>query len=141
VSIAGYDAAVTCWEATFADWAARPSHLDAPVTPLFPTPSHPSDPSGHSVVVGATSTVLGARFPRDAACFTRNAEEMAASRLWAGIHVRSDNEAGLALGRSVAQAVLERARVAAASAARPRPVSRHRMRPGRERSPRRRPCR
>ena len=64
-------------------------------------------------MVGSTSTALGELFPRDAECFTRNAEEMAASRLWAGIHFRSDNEAGLALGRAVAQAVLERARAPA----------------------------
>jgi membrane-associated phospholipid phosphatase len=109
VSIAGYDATVACWDAKYAYWAARPVHLDPAVTPLFPTPAHPSYPSGHSAVVGATSTVLGALFPRDAECFRRNAEEMAASRLWAGIHFRSDNEAGLALGRRVAEAVLARA--------------------------------
>jgi hypothetical protein len=53
--------------------------------------------------------VLGHLFPRDAARFKLDAEEMASSRMWAGIHFRSDNETGLALGRSVAQAVIERA--------------------------------
>ena len=47
-SIADYDAAVACWEAKYAYWAARPVQLDPTVTPLFPTPAHPSYPSGHS---------------------------------------------------------------------------------------------
>ena len=34
------------------------------------------------------------------------AEEAAASRLWGGIHFRSDNEEGLRLGRSVGRDIL-----------------------------------
>jgi membrane-associated phospholipid phosphatase len=110
MSIAGYDAAVACWDAKYAYWSPRPIHVDPTVTPLFTTPLHPSYPSGHSAVVGATSDVLGYLFPRDAACFRLNAEEVASSRMWAGIHFRSDNETGLSLGRAVARAVIERAR-------------------------------
>jgi membrane-associated phospholipid phosphatase len=36
------------------------------------------------------------------------AKEAGESRIWAGIHYRSDVEAGLALGEAVAQAVLTR---------------------------------
>jgi membrane-associated phospholipid phosphatase len=108
-SIACYDAAVACWDGKYAYWAPRPIHVDPTVTPLFTTPLHPSYPSGHSTVVGATSTVLGHLFPRTAESFKLNAEEVASSRMWAGIHFRSDNETGLALGRSVAQVVIERA--------------------------------
>ena len=49
-------------------------------------------------------------FPRQAAYITAKGDEMAWSRLWAGIHYRSDIEAGLALGRSVARVVIERAK-------------------------------
>jgi hypothetical protein len=108
-SVAGYDAAVACWDAKYTYWLARPIHLDPTVTPLFTTPLHPSYPSGHSSIVGATSTILGHLFPSAAECFRLNAEEMAASRVWAGIHFRTDNEAGLELGRSVAQVVIQRA--------------------------------
>jgi membrane-associated phospholipid phosphatase len=110
MSVAGYDAAVACWDAKYAYWSGRPIHIDPTVTPLFTTPLHPSYPSGHSTVVGASSTVLGYLFPRNAECFKLNAEEMVASRMWAGIHFRSDNETGLTLGRAVGQAVIERAR-------------------------------
>ena len=108
-SVACYDAAVACWDAKYAYWSGRPIHIDPTVTPLFTTPLHPSYPSGHSSAVGATSTVLGYLFPRDADCFRLNAEETASSRMWAGIHFRSDNETGLALGRLVAQTVIDRA--------------------------------
>jgi membrane-associated phospholipid phosphatase len=108
-SVAGYDAAVACWDAKYAYWSPRPVHVDPTVTPLFTTPLHPSYPSGHSSVVGATSATLGHLFPHAAECLRLNAEEMAASRMWAGIHFRSDNEVGLALGRAVAQAVIDRA--------------------------------
>jgi membrane-associated phospholipid phosphatase len=109
MSVAGYDAAVACWEAKYTYWSPRPIHVDPSVTPLFTTPLHPSYPSGHSAVVGASSTILGYLFPQAAERFKLDAEEVASSRMWAGIHFRSDNETGLALGRSVSQVVIERA--------------------------------
>jgi hypothetical protein len=45
----------------------------------------------------------------DAAYFKERAEEGALSRLWAGIHFRSDLDAGLKLGRSVGQLTVEKA--------------------------------
>ena len=77
---------------------------------MFPTPSQPSYPSGHSCIAGATSGTLEYLFPRDAHYFRSRAEELAASRLWAGIHFRHDNEDGLKLGRAVAEKVIEWAR-------------------------------
>lgn len=110
VSVAGYDAAIACWDSKYAHWAARPIHLDPSLQVLFPTPAHPTYPSGHSTVAGATEAILGYLFPRDAECFRRDAEELASSREWAGIHFKSDDQDGLALGRSVAKLVIERAR-------------------------------
>jgi membrane-associated phospholipid phosphatase len=109
VSVAGYDAAVACWDAKYAYWLARPIHLDPTITTLFATPAHPSYPSGHAAIVGGTSATLAYLFPRAAECFRLNAEEMAASRLWAGIHYRLDDDDGLEMGRAVAQAVIARA--------------------------------
>ena len=109
IGIAAYDATVACWDSKYAYWAARPVHLDADLKPLFPTPLHPTYPSGHSSLAGASSTVLAYLFPRDAECFRRDAEELAASRMWAGIHFRSDNEDGLTLGRTIARAVIAQA--------------------------------
>jgi hypothetical protein len=48
-------------------------------------------------------------FPRDAASITDRADINALSRLWAGIHYRTDIVAGLKLGRDVAAAIIEAA--------------------------------
>jgi len=61
-------------------------------------------------VDAATGEVLAALFPRDAAVFRSRADEDAATRVWAGIHFRSACEAGLTLGRGVAQRVVARLR-------------------------------
>jgi membrane-associated phospholipid phosphatase len=109
-SVASHDATVAVYDAKYAYWAARPVHLDPTITTLLPTYPHPSYPSAHSAVIGATSVVLGHLFPRDAEMFASCAEEMAASRVWAGIHFRSDSDVGLSLGRQVAGKVVEWAR-------------------------------
>jgi membrane-associated phospholipid phosphatase len=110
LNVALYDAAVACWDAKYAYWAIRPVQLDPRLVPLFATPNHPSYPSGHSCFGAAAAAVLAQLFPRDAAAFEGLAAESSESRLWAGIHFRSDLEAGRALGRAVAERVLERGR-------------------------------
>jgi hypothetical protein len=46
-------------------------------------------------------------FPDEAQYIHAKADEAGTSRIWAGIHYRSDVETGLALGRAVAQKVAE----------------------------------
>jgi membrane-associated phospholipid phosphatase len=110
LNVALYDTAVACWDAKYAYWAARPVQLDPRVRPLFTTPNHPSYPSGHSCFGAVAATVLAHLFPRDAAVFEALASEASESRLWAGIHVRSDLDAGRALGRTIGQRLIERVR-------------------------------
>ncbi len=55
-------------------------------------------------------TVLGSLFPSSADSFTEIADEESWSRLWAGIHFRSDIEVGRTLGRNVGQVVADHAR-------------------------------
>ena len=69
-----------------------------------------SYPSGHSCNLAAAATVLGYLFPRDAHYFLSRAKENAASRLWAGIHFRSDCVDGVAMGQEVGKAVIEYAK-------------------------------
>ncbi|MBV8416141.1 MAG: phosphatase PAP2 family protein [Verrucomicrobia bacterium] len=106
-SIAAYDATVACWDAKYTYWAIRPFMLG--VTPLFTTPNHPSYPAAHGSHSGAVSAVLAYLFPQDADALNALGKEAAESRLWAGIHFRSDIDAGLTLGRAVAKLVMERA--------------------------------
>jgi membrane-associated phospholipid phosphatase len=111
LNVALHDVAVACWDAKYAYWALRPVELDPTFQPLFTTPEHPSYPSGHSCLSAAAAAVLGHLFPRDASRFEALASEASESRLWAGIHFRSDLTAGRALGRRVAERVIQRARV------------------------------
>jgi membrane-associated phospholipid phosphatase len=109
-SIAIYDASVACWDAKYAYWQIRPFQLDSNWRPLFPTPNHPSYPAAHGCFSAAAAAAIAYLFPRDAQTMNTLADQAAESRIWAGIHYRSDVIAGLALGRAVAQRVIDVAR-------------------------------
>ena len=109
LSVAAYDATVAAWDAKFHYWAGRPVHFDPGITTLLPNYAHPDYPSAHATQGGAAEAVLARLFPRDAAYFAAWAEELAASRVWAGIHFRSACEAGLALGRAAGRVTVGRA--------------------------------
>jgi membrane-associated phospholipid phosphatase len=109
VHIAYYDAAIACWDAKYTYWAIRPNQLDPSITTLFPNPNHPSYPSAHAALSGSQAEMLTYLFPRDAEFFNSLANEAAESRLWAGIHYRSDLVSGLAQGKAVAGLIIERA--------------------------------
>lgn len=108
LSVAQYDAIVACWDAKYTYWAMRPFQLDPTLVTLFPTPNHPSYPAAHGCYSSATATMLGYLFPAEAALIQAKAEEAGMSRLWGGIHFRSDIETGMALGKAAAEKVIER---------------------------------
>ena len=106
------DAFIACWDAKYAYWSLRPvtairRSIDPTWLSYIATPPFPSYVSGHSSTSGAASTVLGAFFPERAEALDAMAEEATASRLYGGIHYRSDNEAGLELGRRVGDVALD----------------------------------
>jgi hypothetical protein len=114
LNIAMDDAAIACWRAKYRWWTVRPvtvirERYDPKFLPHLITPPHPSYVSGHSTVSGAAEAALVAFFPALRAALHEYAEEAAMSRLWGGIHYRSDNEQGLALGRRVGERVAKRA--------------------------------
>lgn len=110
-SVAQYDTIVACWDGKYAYWAIRPFQLDPDVKTLFPTPNHPSYPAAHACQSGANAIILSYLFPSEATRFTALADEAGESRIWAGIHYRSDVVAGFDLARKVAGAVIQRARM------------------------------
>lgn len=105
-AVAANDIFVACFDAKYTYWQIRPFQLDPTVTTVFTTPNHPSYPAAHACTAGAMETILGYLFPRDAAYFTKLADEESWSRMWAGIHFRSDIEAGRTLGQKVGEAVI-----------------------------------
>jgi hypothetical protein len=93
---------------TVAELEADPSRADHPTwLSDIETPPFPSYPGGHSTFSGASGRVLEAFFPSADGVIDEQANEAAMSRLFGGIHFRSDNDAGLTLGRTVAQMVLD----------------------------------
>lgn len=110
VTVAFNDAYLACFEAKYHYLAPRPFQLNPSIDVMFAAPSHPSYPSGHACGVGASEAVLSHLFPHDTELFKQRAMERSLSRLWAGIHFRSDLEAGLTLGRAVGRLTVERAR-------------------------------
>jgi hypothetical protein len=107
--VAHYEAYVASQDSKFYYWTARPNQFDPTIATVVPNPPFPSYPSNAAALGTATTLVLGHLFPHEATRYAGWAKEFGDSRLWAGIHFRSDIEAGNAIGRGVAGKVLERA--------------------------------
>jgi len=106
LNVAMMDALIACWYTKFKWWTERPvtvirEHYDPAFTPHVITPAFPSYVSGHSSASGAAAEVLASFFPAEAGRLKGMAQEASMSRLYGGIHFRSDTEAGLELGRKI----------------------------------------
>jgi hypothetical protein len=110
VSAAQYDALVSAFYYKKLYNRAPPNKTDATIKMLLPSTDLPSYPSEDAVVIGATVELLKLLFPGDQDYIQQKAEEHRRSRLIAGANVRSELEAGEALGKAVAQKFVSRAR-------------------------------
>lgn len=108
LAVTTWDQIITSHDAKMTYWRIRPSQLDATVPLLFPPPNHPSFPANHALSA-ARASVLGYLFPREAEFYRSVGEETGLSRIWAGIHYRSDVEVGWAMARRLFEKVVERA--------------------------------
>ena len=107
LSIAIYDAFVSCWSTKYTFWTARPFQRIPGLVTVIKTPNFPSYSSGHSTISAAASAVMGELFPEEAIYFDGQAHEAAMSRLWAGIHFPHDNEQGLIVGHEIGMKVVQ----------------------------------
>jgi membrane-associated phospholipid phosphatase len=108
--VAMFDAVVAAWDAKYVYRRQAPARASGRVRALTALDDTPSYPSEHAAVAAAAAMILTYAFPLDdTAAFTRRAREAAESRIVAGAAYRSDVDAGWALGRAVAQRVLDRA--------------------------------
>ena len=110
-NVAYYDAFTACWDAKYTYWGIRPDQYDSTYKPLMQSPPFPGYPSGHAMMCGVIGKLFPYFFPYDRDLFTKIAIDGAESRFHAGIHFRSDNDAGLELGGKVANKVIERLKV------------------------------
>ncbi len=106
MNAAAFDAVVGCCAAKYHFWFIRPPQADPAISLPIGLRPHPSYPSAHSCVSGASIAVLSAAFPGERERLAQVAEEASLSRLYAGIHYRFDMVAGLALGRAAAAEAL-----------------------------------
>jgi membrane-associated phospholipid phosphatase len=109
VALAMYDATVAAWDSKAAYKRPRPSELEPAIRPLVDVPDSPSYPSEHSATAAAAAGILAYFFPAEAATWEAMAEEAGLSRVQAGVQFPSDHQAGMELGRRIAQAVIARA--------------------------------
>ncbi|HVF13812.1 MAG TPA: vanadium-dependent haloperoxidase, partial [Acidimicrobiales bacterium] len=114
VNVALADAGVAAWDAKYAWWTPRPENavrelVDPTWSPLLRTPLFPAYVSGHSTYSAAVATVLGHLFPDDAVRFRDLGEEAGLSRLYGGIHFRTDHVHGSQMGHELGDLVIARA--------------------------------
>ena len=106
LNMAMHDAGVGCWEAKYFYFSPRPSQMDPTIKTQIGVPNFPSYASGHSTFSAAAAAVLSSLFPQGTVSFGAMRDEAAISRLYGGIHYRSDIEAGKQHGNRIARHTL-----------------------------------
>lgn len=109
VNMALNDACIVCWDTKFTYFNPRPSQLNPNIKTLTGLPNFPSYISGHSTFSGAAAAVLGHIIPERALQYDAMATEASLSRMYGGIHYRSDCEVGLVVGKNVGNYAIQRA--------------------------------
>lgn len=107
LNMAMHDVSVGCWDTKMKNFNPRPAQLDPTIKTMIGLPNFPSYPSGHSTYSAAAAAILGSFFPQGAAEFQAMAEEAGISRLYGGIHYRSDITSGAAHGQRIGNWVLD----------------------------------
>ena len=116
-SAAQYDALVAAWHYKKLYKRAAPYKVDNTIKNLLTDTDLPSYPSEDAVLAGVALEMMKLLFPGDLEYVQQKAEEHKRARLIAGANVRSDIDAGEALGKLVAQKFVARARGDRAGAA------------------------
>jgi hypothetical protein len=106
-----HDAAVGCWDVKYFYFNPRPSQMDPELKTLIGLPNFPSYTSGHSTFSGAAAEVLSYLFPGGRADFEAQRDEASISRLYGGIHYRSDLEVGKTHGQRIGGYTVSFARI------------------------------
>jgi len=103
------DAAIVCWAAKYKYFNPRPSQVDPRIKTTTGLPNFPAYISGHSTFSAAAATILGHIIPERATAYDAMASEASVSRMYGGIHFRSDCEVGLTTGSNVGGYAVQRA--------------------------------
>ena len=109
LNMALMDAAIVCWDTKYFYFNPRPSQLNPAIKTLTGLPNFPSYISGHSTFSAAAATILSYIVPEKANSYGAMANEASLSRLYGGIHYRSDCETGLVVGKNIGNYAIARA--------------------------------
>ena len=104
------DAAIVCWDTKYFYFNPRPTQLQSSIKTLTGIPNFPAYISGHSTFSAAAATILSYIVPERASEYAAMAQEASMSRLYGGIHYRSDCEIGLVTGKKVGDFAVARAK-------------------------------
>lgn len=117
IAAAQYDALVACWHYRYLYNRAAPYTADSTVqvNARCAKVNAPSYPSAEAVVAGVTVEMMKLLFPTEVGYIQQMADEANFCRIASGGNVRSDIDAGMALGSLVAQAYTARAKADNAS--------------------------
>ena len=111
LNIAMMDAAIVCWDTKYLYFNPRPSLVDRCIKTITGVPNFPGYISGHSTFSGAAATLLAHVVPGKANDFMAMASEASLSRMYGGIHYRSDCETGLVVGKNIGAKAVDRAKI------------------------------
>jgi hypothetical protein len=110
LNMALMDASIVCWDTKYFYFNPRPTQMDPEIKTLTGIPNFPAYISGHSTFSGAAAAVLAHLIPEKADQYMAMATEASMSRMYAGIHFRSDCETGLTVGKNVGNYAVNRAK-------------------------------
>lgn len=112
IAAAQYDALVACWHYRYLYNRVAPYTADSMVNAnaRCAKVDAPAYPSAEAVVAGVTVEMMKLLFPTEIGFIQQKADEANFCRIASGGNVRSDIDAGMALGRMVAQVFTTRAR-------------------------------
>jgi membrane-associated phospholipid phosphatase len=108
LNMAEMDAAIVCWDTKMTYFNPRPCQLDPSIKTLTGVPNFPAYISGHSTFSGAAAAILSYIAPENAVKYNAMAAEASLSRMFGGIHYRSDCEVGLAVGNNIGKYAVQR---------------------------------
>lgn len=110
LSVAQYDALVSAWKYKFKYNRKAPAKVDESIVTALPETDLPAYPSEDAVVAQVSYIILKAMFPGEVPFLDAKLAEHKTSRILAGMNVQSDIDAGVALGKSVGEKVMARAK-------------------------------
>lgn len=110
VNMALMDAAIVCWDTKNFYSNPRPTQMNPAIKTLTGIPNFQAYISGHSTFSGAAASILGYIIPERATAYQAMAQEASLSRMYGGIHYRSDCEVGLTTGQKVGSYAIARAK-------------------------------